>query len=41
MIMLDISLLNKLTSAKFTVRLAQANLASKNDTANFIKKERY
>ena len=29
---------NKLTSKHFTARLAQANLASKNDIANFIKK---
>ena len=29
---------NKLTSEKFTARLAQANLASKNDIANFVKK---
>ena len=29
---------NKLTSKKFTARLAQANLASKNDIANFVKK---
>ena len=30
--------LNKLTSENFTARLKQANLASKNDIANFIKK---
>ena len=29
---------NKLTSEYFTVRLAQANLASKNNIANFVKK---
>ena len=29
---------NKLTSENFTARLKQANLASKNDIANFIKK---
>ena len=29
---------NKLTSDKFTARLKQANLASENDIANFIKK---
>ena len=30
--------LNKLTAENFTARLAQANLASKNDIANFVKK---
>ena len=30
---------NKLTSDNFTARLAQANLASKNDIANFIKRQ--
>ena len=30
--------LNKLTSENFTARLKQANLASKNDIANFVKK---
>ena len=30
--------LNNLTSENFTARLKQANLASKNDIANFIKK---
>ena len=29
---------NKLTSDNFTARLAQANLASKNDIANFVRK---
>ena len=29
---------NKLISGNFTARLAQANLASKNDTATFVKK---
>ena len=29
---------NKLTSGKFSARLKQANLASKNDIANFVKK---
>ena len=29
---------NKLTEKIFTVRLAQANLARKNDIANFVKK---
>ena len=29
---------NKLTAGDFTARLAQANLASKNDIANFVKK---
>ena len=31
--------LNKLTSENFTERLAQVNLASKSDIANFIKKQ--
>ena len=30
--------INKLTSGSFTARLEQANLASKNDIANFVKK---
>ena len=30
--------LNKLVEEKFTERLKQANLASKNDTADFVKK---
>ena len=30
-----------LTSETFTVRLAQANLASKNDIANFVKKTHF
>ena len=29
---------NRLTSKKFTARLAEANLASKNDIAYFVKK---
>ena len=29
---------NKLTEVNFAARLAQANLASKNDLANFVKK---
>ena len=29
---------NRLTSEKFTARLKRANLASKNDIANFVKK---
>ena len=29
---------NKLTSEKFSARLKQANLANKNDIANFVKK---
>ena len=29
---------NKLTSENFTARLKQANLGSKNDIANFVKK---
>ena len=32
---------NKFTSENFTARLAQANLASKSDIANFIKKYRF
>ena len=31
--------LNKLTADNFAARLKQANLASKNDIANFVKKE--
>ena len=30
---------NKLTKENFTARLGQANLASKNDIANFVKKK--
>ena len=30
---------NKLTSENFATRLVQANLASKNDTANFVRKK--
>ena len=30
---------NKLTAENFTARLKQANLASKNDVANFVKRE--
>ena len=30
---------NKLTAENFTARLKQANLASKNDIANFVKKD--
>ena len=30
---------NKLTSENFTPKLKQANLASKNDIANFLKKD--
>ena len=30
---------NKLTSENFNTRLAQANLASKSDIANFIKRQ--
>ena len=30
---------NKLTSENFAARLAQANLASKNDIANFLKRQ--
>ena len=32
---------NRLTSEKFTARLKQANLASKSDIANFIKKTNF
>ena len=32
---------HKLTSENFAARLAQANLASKNDIANFVKKDRF
>ena len=32
---------NKLTAENFAARLAQANLASKNDIANFVKKYRF
>ena len=32
---------NKLTSENFTARLKQANLASKNDIANFVKKTHF
>ena len=32
---------NKLTSEIFTARLIQANLASKNDIANFVKKSNF
>ena len=31
--------LNKLTADNFAARLKQANLASKNDIVNFVKKE--
>ena len=31
----------KLTAEKLTARLKQANLASKTDIANFIKKDRF
>ena len=31
---------NKFTAENFTGRLAQANLASKSDIANFVKKDR-
>ena len=33
--------LNKSTSEKFTARLKQANLASKNCIANFLQKDRF
>ena len=32
---------NKLTSENFTARLKQANLTSKSDIANFVKKDRF
>ena len=32
---------NKLTLENFTARLAQANLVSKSDTVNFVKKDRF
>ena len=32
---------NKLTAENFAVRLAQGNLASKSDIANFVKKYRF
>ena len=39
MIMINILLLyNRLPPETFTARLKQANLASKNDIANFVKK---
>ena len=31
---------NKLTSENFTARLKQANLESKSDVANFVKKKK-
>ena len=38
MIMINLLLLKNLTSKKFTARLKQANLASKSDIANFLRK---
>ena len=39
MIMINILLLlNELTAENFAARLTQTNLASKNDTPNFVKK---
>ena len=38
MTMINILLLKKLTSENVTARLTQANLASKNDVVNFVKK---
>ena len=38
MIMTNILLLQNLTAENFAARLAQANLASKRDIANFVKK---
>ena len=32
---------NKLTAETFTARLVQANLASKNDISNFLKKKNF
>ena len=34
-------LMIKLTSEDFTARLKQANLANKNDIANFVKKDKF
>ena len=31
----------KLAAGNFTARLKQANLANKNDIANFVKKDRF
>ena len=39
MIMLNILLLKNLISENFALILAQTNLASKNDAANFVKKK--
>ena len=39
MIMINISLFNKLPAGNFTTWLKQANLASKNDIAGFAKKK--
>ena len=44
MIMINVFLLrnfNKLTLTNYTARLAQANLVSKSDIANFVKKDRF
>ena len=38
MLLLDILEFNELAAKYFTARLAQANLASKSDLANFVKK---
>ena len=38
MITINTLLLKKLTSENFTVRLTQANLLSKNDIVNFVKR---
>ena len=37
-LLLIMIMINILTSEKFTARLARANLASKSDIANFVKK---
>ena len=35
------NLINKLTAHNFAARLAQTNLARKNDIANFVKKTKH
>ena len=39
MITINTLLLKKLTSENFTVRLTEANLLSKNDIVNFVKRQ--
>ena len=41
MIVINIQEFNELTSKNFASRLAQANLASKNDIVNFVKKTNF